>query len=406
MQKRVVIVGGGFGGIRTALDLSKKNIKDLKITLISDKNHFEYYPTLYKVVTGNSPLEVCIPLNEVFHGRNIEIIKDKIVAVDPTQKNLKGESGSVYEFDYLVLALGSETAYFNVPGLEELAFSFKSINEALKLKSHLHKLFENILTSPKEELVSNLHILIVGGGPTGVELAGELVSYMRGLAIKHNIDPSLVAVDLIEASPRPLPSMPESVSEKVLGQLRKCGVNVYLNRAVMKEDVEQVFLKDMTMKSKTVIWTAGTKTNSFYSKIEGFQFQKNGRVIVDDFFRPQGFENVFVIGDAAAMLYSGLAQTALNNGAYLAKYLKDEILKKPHQKYKPKSISYAIPVGPGWAAVMIGKIKFYGPPAWWLRRIIDLMFFSSIVPLSKALKMFIGGKMICESCKSCLPENK
>src|SRR2546428_136764 len=122
MEKRIVIVGGGFGGIRATLDLAKKSPAGVKIILISDKNHFEYYPALYKIATGKSPIEVCIPLSEVFKNKNVEIIQDKITAVDSVKKILKGESGSNYSFDFLSLALGSETAFFNVPGLQELSF--------------------------------------------------------------------------------------------------------------------------------------------------------------------------------------------------------------------------------------------------------------------------------------------
>src|SRR3990170_2498990 len=197
MSKKIVIVGGGFGGIRAALDLSKKFPKglpaeqaDTKIILISDKQHFEYYPALYKVASGLSPLEVCIPLAEIFKNKNVEVIKDRVMNADLSKKTLKGESGSNYGFDILILALGSETAYFNIEGLKELAFGFKSINEALKLKRHLHELFESHLVATKEEAVSSLHILIVGGGATGVELARELSFYMQKIARSHKIDPS------------------------------------------------------------------------------------------------------------------------------------------------------------------------------------------------------------------------
>ena len=150
-----------------------------------------------------------MPLDEIFDGKNVEVIKDKIIGADLVKKNLKGESGSNYSFDVLILALGSETAYFNIEGLKELAFSFKSINEALKLKRHLHELFESHLVATKEEAVSSLHILIVGGGATGVELAGELSFYMQKIARSHKIDPSLITIDLIEAAGRVMPMMPE-----------------------------------------------------------------------------------------------------------------------------------------------------------------------------------------------------
>jgi len=406
MSKKIVIVGGGFGGVRAALDLSKGSPKDAKIVLISDKRHFEYLPALYKVAVGQSPLEVCIPLDEIFKNKNVEVILDKISAADLSKKALKGESGSSYNFDTLILALGSETAYFNIEGLKELAFSLKSINEGLKLKKHIHGLFQSHLMATKEEAVSNLHVLIVGGGATGVELAGELCSYMIKIARAHKIDPSFITVDLIEAASRVMPMMPEDVSRNILKELRRCGVNVFLNRVVMKEDIEQVFLKDMTLKSKTVIWTAGAKTNNMYSQIGGLELDKKGRVIVDEYLQPKGMKDIFVIGDAAATPYAGLAQTAIYDGSYVAGNILKNLSGRKMEAYSPHKVSYVIPVSPNWAATMIGPFRLYGIFSVWLRRLIDLRFFLSILPFRKALDVFWGNKKFCESCDVCLHESE
>jgi NADH dehydrogenase len=402
MTKKIVIVGGGFGGIRCALDLAKKSPKDAKIILISDKSHFEYYPTLYKVIIGKSPIEVCIPLDEIFKGKNIEIIKDRISSVDTAGRMLTGESGSKYGFDYVVLALGSETAYFNVPGLPELSFSFKSINEALKLKRHLHELFNADQDIAREEAISNLHLLVVGGGATGTELAGDLFHYMRRLAKDHKIDPNMVTVDLIESAPRLLQALPEEVSYKVFRRLHGRGVNIFLNRTVMKEDIEQVFLKDMTLKSKTVIWTAGVKTNQLYGAIKDFALDKKGRVIVDEMLQPKGMKNIFILGDGASTPYAGLAQTAIYDGSFIASNIADSIAGRKMKAYQPKKIAFAIPIGPMWAVFSMGRIRLYGAAAWILRQLIDLNFFTSILPFRKALDIFFGGKKVCESCATCL----
>jgi NADH dehydrogenase len=411
MPKKILIIGGGFGGIRTAMDLARKKLPNTKITLISDKNHFEYYPALYRIVTGKSPLEVCVPLSEIFMNTPVEIIRDKINRIDIKKKILKGESGSDYTFDFLVLSLGSETAYFNVPGLPDLAFGFKSINEALKLKRHLHNLFEEHEGKSREEIVSRMHILVVGGGPTGVEVAGELSEYLSKLALKHKIDPMLVTIDLIEAAPRLLPALSPDVSKKVMDRLHSLGINIFLNRAIIQEDIEQVYLKDMSMKTKTVIWTAGTRTHHLYGEIEGLEFAKNRRVLVDKSLQAKGFENIFIIGDAADTPFSGLAQTAIYDASIAADCIERKINGREMPEYLPKKVSYAIPVGPGWAAVDFKGFKFYGRIAWWLRRLVDLKFFLSILPFSKALRAFEVGKKLCESCDTCLhyesePEKK
>ena len=376
--------------------------------MVSDKPHFEYFPALYRVVTGRSPLEVCIPLRDIFHDKDIEVLEDSIVDVDLENKKLHGSSGSSYSFDSLVLALGSETDYFNIPGLQEFSLGFKSIQEALRLKEHLHEQFEARVASDadRDEDVNRAHIVIVGGGASGTELAGELVRYSKILAAKHEIDSSLIMIDLIEAAPRLLPAMPESVSMRVQERLHSLGVNIFLNRRVVKEEIESLYLKDMKLKTKTVIWTAGAKPNSMYSKIKGLSLDKKGRVIVDEFLQAKGFSNVFVIGDAAATPFTGMAQTAMVDGKFVAGVLgnvsSDDDSQKP---YKAKKPFYAIPVGSGWAVVLIGKIRVYGKIGWLLRSVADLRYFLSVLPLSKAISAFRDGKALTESCSICDPEN-
>jgi len=401
---RIIIVGGGFGGIHTALDLAKRRLPNVKIVLISDKPHFEYHAALYRVVTGRSPLEVCIPLQEIFAGKDIEVLQDTITEVNLKAKTLKGSSGSNYSFDFLILALGSETVYFNIPGLKELSFGFKSIREALRLKRHLHELFNISQETSLEKKVQTAHIIVVGGGASGVELAGEIAVYTKKLAKNHKLDPSLITIDLIEAAPCLLPALPEDISKKVEHRLRHLGVNIFLNRTVLKEDVEEVYLKDMEMKTKTVIWTAGVKPHHLYSQIGGLKFDQKGRVVVDEFLQPQGFENVFVIGDAAATPYTGMAQTAIRDGKHVAQVIKRKLRGKPLLGYQPKAPFYAIPVGAGWAAVIIYGLRFYGRIGWWLRRLADLKFFLSILPPRKAILAFQSGKTLCESCPICQPD--
>ena len=389
--------------MRCALDLEKMRLPSVKITLISDKPHFEYHAALYRVVTGRSPLEVCIPLREIFEGRNIELLEDAAVSIDFNSRVLKGSSGSRHSYDHLVLALGSETAYFDIPGLKELSYGFKSINEAIRLKRYLHELFKNdkLKSADKNNLA---HIVVVGGGASGVELAGELSVYVKKLAAKHKFDRSLVKIDLVEAASKILPSMPKDFTERIEKRLKELNVNIIAGRPVIKEDIEKIYLKDMEMKTKTVIWTSGVRSNVFYSEAGGFEMDKIGRVRVDEFMRAKGFSNIFVLGDAAATKYSGMAQTALGDGGCVAAIIRDDILGFPHKPYLPKKPSYAIPAGPGWAAFMAGNLKIYGLLGWWLRRLKDFKFFLSILTLKKAMLVFQNGKKLCETCSICSKE--
>lgn len=397
---RVLIVGGGFAGIQAGLDLAKKLPKSTEICLISNKHHFEYYPRIYRVVTGASPREVCIPLAEIFKKTRVKIIHDEINKVDLKNNTVTGKSEVNYEYDYLVLALGSETVYFNIEGVKERSFGFKSINEALALKKHLHKMFDVYLSSHKEDIISQLHIVVVGGGPSGVELTGKLIAYMRVLADHHCVKNEFITIDLVEGSSNLVSTLPPEVSKKVYERLHKLGVNIFLNRTLIKEDIDNILMKDMTLKTNTLIWTAGSRTNHFYGSIEGITVHKNGRVLVDEYLRPEGFENVFIAGDSPHTPYAGLAQTAIYDGNYVASSITRILNNQNLKKYMPKKVSYAVPVGDGWAAVSWGPLKIYGWLGFVMREMIDLIYFMSILPLHKAIKIFLN-KPLPEPCHTC-----
>lgn len=407
--KRVLIIGGGFGGISAALALAKYADQrrsrfantspdaasadlrgKIKITLVSDKPHFEFTPALYRVVTGTA--EVRVSLREIFKGREVEIMEDSITAVDLTQKSARGRSGAKYDFDFLILALGSETAYFNIPGLKEFSFGFKSVEEALRLRQHIDEMFRacKISDTDKEEDVCRLNFLIVGGGASGTELAGELAICTKNLARDYGLDPSLITIDLFEAAGRLIPVLPPKASEKVRSRLHKLGVNIFLHQVLVEEEIEKVHLRDMELRAKTVIWTAGVRPHHLFSQINGLKLDEKGRVVVDEYLQAEGQEDVFVIGDGAATPYTGMAQTAIYDGKFVADAIARKIRGRELKPYRPKRPAYALPVGSGWAAVIIGRFTFYGRIGWWIRLLADLQFFLSILPPVKALRAFRG----------------
>ncbi len=389
-SKKIIVLGGGFAGIQTARTLARQNIANTTITLISNKSYFEYYPALYRVVTGASPIEVCVPLSDMLPS-SVKIVLDGATAVDLKNKAITGLSGTVYTFDYIVLALGSETTYFNLPGLPDLAHGFKSVKEAVNLKKHLHLLFEGQSQTEKSELVSHFHIVIVGGGPSGVEVAGDLTTYMHRLSNHYGVDPSLVTIDLIESNNRLVVATDPEASAKILARLRKLGVNVFLNRQLVSEEVEEIYLKDMSMKAKTLIWTAGTMLNKLFQTMEGLSFSPKKRVLVDEYMRAVGFEYVFVAGDAASTAYSGLAQTAIYDGTYIGKSISRVIEGKALAPYIPKPTAFSIPVGEGWGVFVYGKIKLYGRVAYWIRHAIDFMYFAQVLSPRKLISLFFEG---------------
>lgn len=386
----IVILGGGFAGTRAAIDLAKKNPPNTKITLISNKSYFEYYPGLYRVVTGASPIEVCVPLEDMVPP-SVDIVIDTITAIDTASKKIVGAQLGEIEYSTLIVALGSETTYFNLPGLDTLSLGFKSTKEALRLKHHIFELFKTHMHPNQNELTSHFHVVVVGGGPSGVEVAGDLTAFMHALAKKTGVDPSLVTIDLIESNPRLVPALPPEASEKILRRLRMLGVNIFLNRRLIKEEVESVYMKDMSLQTKTVIWTAGTQINQLVSDTKGLTFSERKRVVVDEYLRAVGVSDVYMLGDLAATQYSGLAQTAMYDGSYVAKMIARELRGKPLVPYTPKKVAYSIPVGDNWAALVIGPVRIYGRFAYLMRHAIDFHFFSGILSVRKLISLFFEG---------------
>jgi NADH dehydrogenase len=347
-------------------------------------------------VTGALPIEVSVPIAKIFPQTNITFREATYTAVDQAKQTISvvGADGTADEiaYDYLVLALGSETNFFNIKGLPELSYSFKSVDAALRLKQHFCELFGKAKQLTKDELVSMLHVLIVGGGPSGVELAGDLRTYLTKVADSFAVDPSLVTIDLIEAASRVLPTMSPDVSAKAEARLRKMGVNIFVNRALASQEVEEVILKDMQMNSHTVIWTAGTRINTAFTEIPGVTFDERKRVIVSPTLSLPNDNHIFIAGDGAATTYSGLAQTAIEHGAFIGRHIDRAISGKPTKPYAPKRPSFVIPIGTNWAIFSHNNFAMTGFLPWLLRNAIDFRYFTHIVPLAHVFAVFKKGK--------------
>ena len=385
-DKKVVIIGGGFSGIEVAKKLIKN--RNISVTLITKNPFFEYYPALYKLVTGALAIEVCVPYSNIFSKKNITVIEGQYQSYDKDKKEVYIYDGQKFDYDYLVLAMGSQTNYFNIPGIEKFAFSFKSAFEALKLKQHFIELLQKSKQSPKDELLDRFHVTVVGGGPSGVELAGDISSYLRKMTKIYGIDPSLVTIDLFESSSRLLAMMSEKVSEKVEAQLRKLKVNIYTNRTIKAQDLDNIVASGINMNSSTVIWTAGTK---ICESFENLPLDNRKRVIVSPNFELVEDKNVFVVGDGASAHGTGLAQGAINHGRHVGDVISKRINNKKEFVFKHKTLGYVVPVGHNWAVFNYKKIVISGFLPWLMRSFIDFRYFTSIVPLSYVFKVFRQG---------------
>lgn len=388
-KKRVVIIGGGFTGVKCALELAKKRRDDIQIRLVSDRANFEYHGALYRLVAGGSPLEVCLPLRDIFAGYNVDIVIDRAAKIDTDNQMVIGKSGSTYGYDYLVLGLGAETNYFGIPGLEDNSLGMKTITDALNLKHHIAETLALCPSQSLSERERNLHFVIVGAGPTGVELAGELAGYVRHLVQEHNLDPALVRIDLVERGERILPKLSEKLGNRVSQRLEKLGVRIMCDTAIESFDGETVMLSGEKVQSPTVVWTAGVRANELVDQLNVEQ-DRMGRVVVDKHLQVVEHENIFFGGDIAATQFSGMAQTAINDGRYIADCIHRSVTKPGElfKNYQPGEPIYAIPAGPRWAGTQWGRVCFFGRVGWFLRRLVDLIVFVNFLPFGKAWSAF------------------
>lgn len=388
-KKRVVIVGGGFGGVKAALSLADSKIFD--ITLVSDHADFRYYPSLYRTATGGRRMLSSMLLSELFESKKIELVRDTVTNLNREKKFITTTTNKEIAYDSLILAMGVMTNYFGIEGLKEYSYGIKTLKEAERLKRHLH---DQIIATNEPDL----NYVVIGGGPTGVELAGSLSEYLRHLTIKHQTKNRKIHIDLVEAAPRILPRMPIDVSRSVTKRLRKLKIKIYVKTAVQAQSAEMLMVNGKKIKSHTVIWTAGVTNNPFF-KVHDFQLGQAGKVRVNQYLLAE--PDIYVIGDNADTPYSGMAQTALHDGTYVAKSLVRIAEKKEPKPYHPKKPVYVIPAGARWSAVLWGQFRIYGWLGAVLRSLADLIGYHDYEPWYSAGTRWLAADDEEDLCPVC-----
>ncbi|MGH7157115.1 MAG: NAD(P)/FAD-dependent oxidoreductase [Candidatus Saccharimonadales bacterium] len=388
-KTKVLVVGGGFAGIKTALELAGNSNFD--VTLLSDQKNFRYYPTLYHTATGGRLSASQIPLSEIFTGKDISLVQDTAKALDRKAKKITGKSGKSYSYDYLVLALGVVTNYFGIKGLEKYSYGIKSVEDAQELRDHIHKLL-------LDEGKPDLNYIVIGGGPTGVELAGALPAYIKHVMRMHDLKDKKLHIDLVEAAPRLMSRMPKDYSRAIQRRLRRLGVKLYLNQAVQAETTDSLMVSGHSIESHTVVWTAGVTNNPFFNANE-FGLTDHGKVKVDEYLAAE--PGIYVIGDNADTAYSGMAQTALYDAAFLARNLARQVDGKRPHPYRPKKPIYVTPAGEQWAAVLWNKVHIYGWMGWLLRSAADFAGYHDYEPWWTASKHWLAEYETEDSCPIC-----
>ena len=388
-KHKVLIVGGGFGGVKAALELSDND--NIEITLVSDGPDLRYYPTLYHTATGGKKANSSIPLRVIFENKKIKIIDDKATKLDRKTKAISTAKGESLEYDSLIIGLGVVTNYFGIPGLDKYSYSIKTQDEVARFKKHLHQQMD-------DDRRPDLHYVIVGAGPTGIELAGALPGYLKHIMKNHGVKDRKVHIDIIEVLPRLLPRMPKYTSKVVGKRLRNLGIKIYLGKAVQGQSIDELTVSGKPIRSHTVVWTAGVTNHPFFKDNE-FVLTKRGKVAVDVYLQAE--DNLFVIGDNANTPFSGLAQTALYDGEFVAINIKRKMRGKDFRSYVAKQPVTVIPAGPHWSAVLWGKISLHGRPGWLLREASYLIGFRDIQPWPKAVRQFMTEFEEDDNCSVC-----
>lgn len=390
-KEKVLVVGGGFGGVKTALVLADD--KRFAVTLLTESDEFRYYPTLYHTATGGKRSSSAVPLKTILADKKIKLVLGNAVTIDRIAKSITTADKQTLPYDTLVLGMGVVTNYFNIPGLEKFSFGIKSNGESLRLKQHVHNTLVN-------DGKPDNNYLIVGAGPTGIELAGALPKYISHVMTSHGLKDRKIRVSLIEALPRLLPRMPKGVSRGIRKRLTKLGIGIHTGKVVQGESAEDLTVSGKKLKSQTVIWTAGVTNHPFFSANK-FVIMPRGKVAVDVYLQTE--DNIFIVGDNAHTPYSGLAQTAIRDGHFVAKNLIRRKDGKLMKSYKPKIPTSVIPVGERWAVVVWKDFFFFGLLGWLLRSAADFVAFKDLESWPAAARQWandFGDETDCPVCDS------
>jgi NADH:ubiquinone reductase (H+-translocating) len=378
---KVVIIGGGFGGLNVAKSL--KNAK-LDVLLIDKTNHHLFQPLLYEVATAAlSPGDIATPLREVLRNQaNTTVIMGEVVKIDKNAKQLTIANGDIIDYDYLVIAIGARHSYFGRDEWEQFAPGLKTISDAIKIREEVLISFEK---AERLDSISEAHkylnFVVIGGGPTGVEMAGAIAEIANKTMFQNfrRIKPEESKIYLIEALPQILPMYPDRLAKKATKALEKMGVKVLTGKKVTEIHEGGVQIEGMFIESMNVIWAAGNQVSPMLKSLD-VPLDRAGRVLVSPDLSIPDHPEIFVIGDAANLAgkdgkpLPGVAPVAMQQGKYVAKLLKKSAPKeqKPPFSYFDKGSMATI--GKAKAIAIFGKLQFSGFFAWLTWAFVHIMF--------------------------------
>ena len=386
MKKKVIVIGGGFAGLQIVRALDEQLFD---IMLLDKLNHHQFQPLFYQVATSQvEPASISFPLRNIFKDKtNVQVRMADVKAIDRNKKLVTTDIGD-FDYDYLIIAIGCRTNFFGNTNIRNNAYSLKTTYDAIRLRNHVLKNFEAAISAKEEEKQCYLNLVIVGGGPTGVELAGSFAEIKKNILPNdyHGIDFSKFRIILIEGSPYTLNNMSLATKDTSAKYLRKMGVELKMGTIVQDYDGKTLTLRGgEQINTRTVIWAAGVRGRL----MEGFlpeEVSEHGkRLLVNCINQLIGTPDIFVLGDIACMItpkyprgHPQLANVAINQAKLLAKNLKNIGLGKPTKDFEYHDLGSMATVGTNKALVDFPHMHFKGLFAWLIWMFLHLMLILSV----------------------------
>jgi NADH dehydrogenase len=382
-KKHVIIIGGGFAGLSAAKKLTGR--ASVQVTLIDERNHHLFQPLLYQVATaGLNPADIAVPIRAQFSkSENVNVHMGKVHSVNLQKKTIiGGESDVELSYDYLILACGAQHSYFGNPEWEDFAPGLKTLEQAIEIRRRILSAFEIAENETNPEVQKALMtFVVVGGGPTGVELAGAIADISRTVLVKDfaRINPADAHIILLEAGPKVLASFPDDLAAHALMDLKKLGVDVRLSARVEKIDGDGVQIKDQRIAAKNAFWAAGVQAAKISKKL-GVELDPAGRVKVNSDLSVPGHPEIFAVGDFAHFEMEdgeplpGLAPAAIQTGQVAAKNILATIDGKKRHVFRYHDKGQMATIGKRRAIASTGRLKLTGYLAWLAWLLIHILY--------------------------------
>ncbi len=376
----VVIIGAGFGGLYAARSLAKA---DVSITLVDRRNHHTFQPLLYQVATAAlSPGEIAYPIRHIFRkDENVSVLLAEATGIDLQRRKVQLDSDELF-YDYLIVAAGATHTYFGHPEWATYAPGLKSVEDATEIRRRMLLAFEIAERRARlNHTTERINFVVVGGGPTGVELAGALSEIAQHVLATdfRSIDPRSTRVVLIEAGPRILPTFPEELSSSAVKQLNKLGVEVITGKTVTNIDAAHVYVGDHAFPASVVLWGAGVSASAL-GKLLGTPTDRAGRVQVQPDLTIPGHPEVFVLGDLTSVIQKngkpvpGVAPAAIQMGQFAAESIKRDLHGEPRKVFHYRDKGSLATIGRSAAIADVGGFKLSGYVAWLAWLLVHVLF--------------------------------